>query len=273
LTFKHFTQILFAVFLFIVNANAQENYEIQVYGSDTQEKRTTMFELHSNFTFEGSKVTTDGTYPTNHALHETLEITQGFNDWFETGFYIFTSAREGQGWQWVGSHVRPRFRVPEKWHWPVGLSLSQEFGYVRAKFSPDTWTWEIRPIIDKQMGRWYVAFNPALERSWHGPSVNQGVVFSPGARVTFDVTKKIALGTEYYGSLGPVTGFDPLREQQQQLFFTVDLNVSPKWEINFGPGVGMTQATDHFILKCIIGRRFSWGRKKENQPVPVSANK
>jgi hypothetical protein len=85
-----------------------------------------MVELHSNFTADGSKQVTDGILPSNHAEHETLEITQGFNDWFETGFYVFTSIQPDGGWQWVGDHIRPRFRVPESWHWPVGVSLSQE---------------------------------------------------------------------------------------------------------------------------------------------------
>src|SRR5437879_10632159 len=149
-------------------AMAQANYEIQVYPADVVEPHNTMLELHSNFTVDGSKSTTDGTLPTNHQLHQTIEITHGFNDWFETGFYIFTSAQPDHGWQWVGDHIRPRVRIPEKWHWPVGLSLSTEFGYTRPLFSADTWTWEIRPIIDKKIGPWYVAFNPALEKSFRG---------------------------------------------------------------------------------------------------------
>jgi hypothetical protein len=72
-------------------AHAQDNYEIQVYGSDLVDPGHTMVELHSNFTIDGSKTIIDGVYPTNHAEHETVEITHGFNDWFECGFYIFTS--------------------------------------------------------------------------------------------------------------------------------------------------------------------------------------
>src|SRR5580698_5991480 len=97
---------------------AQGSYEIQVYGSDLVDPGATMFELHSNFTIEGSKTTTDGTYPTEHQLHETLEITHGFSNWFETGFYVFTSADSRVGWQWVGDHIRPRVAVPESWKWP-----------------------------------------------------------------------------------------------------------------------------------------------------------
>jgi len=161
-------------------------------------------------------------------------------------------------------------RIPESWHWPVGVSLSQEFGYQRAAFSADTWTWEIRPIVDKKLGRWYMSFNPTLERSLHGPGVNQGVEFSPNAKVSFDFTKKISGGLEYYGAYGSLNGFDPLREQEHQFFPTIDVDFGPQWEFNFGVGIGATQATDHLIIKCIVGRRFEWPHKsarlKNNQP-------
>src|ERR1700691_4958389 len=248
-------------------AHAQTNYEIQVYGADTVAPKTTILELHSNFTLDGtkplpgSKYAADGLYPTNHAEHETIEITQGINGWSEVGFYIFTSARDGDGWQWVGDHIRPRVRVPDSWHWPLGVSLSTEIGYQRAVYSPDTWTWEIRPIVDKYMGRWYWAVNPALERTWHGPDVKQGVGFSPAAKLSYDFTRKISGGIEYYADYGRLATFDALHDQQQQIFAVTDLNVSPKWEINIGIGVGPTGATDHLIVKGILGRRFDWGRK------------
>ena len=70
---------------------AQGNYEVQVYGSDLVPKNVTMVELHSNFTASGEKRTIGGALPTNHAEHETLEITHGFGEWFELGSYFFTS--------------------------------------------------------------------------------------------------------------------------------------------------------------------------------------
>ena len=243
---------------------AQDNYEIQVYGSETVPRGVTMFELHNNFTAKGAKKTDGGTLPTNHAWHETIEITHGFNDWFETGFYIFTSIHPGNGWEWVGDHIRPRVRAPESWHWPVGVSLSNEIGYQRRRFSTDTWTWEIRPIVDKKIGPWYLSFNPTLDRSFHGSSVSKGVEFSPNFKVSYDFlkfpggyTKVVSGGLEYYGAYGSLTGFDPLRDQQQQFFPSIDLDLSPKWEFNFGVGVGTTRSTDHLIVKGIIGRRFT----------------
>ena len=247
-----------ALAAFVLPTRAQDNYEIQVYGSELVAPGNTMVELHSNFTIEGAKQITDGVYPTNHALHETIEITHGFTDWFETGFYIFTSERSGQGTQWVGDHIRPRFAVPEKWHWPVGLSISNEIGYQRRQFSTDTWTWEMRPIIDQKVGRWYWSINPTFDKSIHGLTQNQGLVFSPNVKFSYDLTPKIAAGLEYYGSVGPLTNVYPLAEQEHQIFPAIDLNVSPKWEINFGIGIGATRSTDHLIAKMILGYRFNF---------------
>jgi hypothetical protein len=89
----------------------------------------------------------DGVLPTEHAWHETIEITHGFNSWFETGFYIFTSARNGNGWDWVGDHIRPRFRIPRagigRWTSAFQMSLA-----INGQFFGGHLDVEIRPIID-----------------------------------------------------------------------------------------------------------------------------
>jgi hypothetical protein len=103
-------------------------------------------------------------------------------------------------------------------------------GYQRAVYSPDTWTWAIRPIIDKAIGRWYF------------------------------FTSVVSGGLAYYADYGRLGEFAPLHDQQQQVFAVTDLNVSPQWEINLGVGIGATAATEHLIVKAILGRRFDWGR-------------
>ena len=157
--------LMLCALILALPACAGDSYEIQVYGADTVPRGETMAELHSNYTFQGNKNTVNGVLPNYHAFHETVEITRGFTSWFETGFYVFTSIQPGRGWEWVGDHIRPRVRVPEKWKWPVGVSLSTEFGYQRPAYSEDTWTLEIRPIVDKTIGKWYLAFNPTIERA------------------------------------------------------------------------------------------------------------
>jgi len=249
----------------------QNNYEIQVYGSETVAPKTTMVELHSNFTFQGNKETVDGVIPTEHQLHETVEITQGLTSWSEIGFYIFTCAQPNRGWQWVGDHIRPRVRAPESWHWPVGASLSVEFGYQRPQYSTSTWNIEIRPIIDKQQGRLYWSVNPAFDRGIIGLPADQQWNFSPDAKISWDFTPKVAFGLEYYGGWGPVNNLSPFNEQSQQFVPAFDLDLSPKWEINFGLGIGVTAGTDHMLFKAIIGRRFDWGNRRHRDKAEKDA--
>jgi len=246
---------LVATFL-TMEADAQDNYEIQVYGSQTVSKGNTMVELHSNYTFDGQHYSENGVLPTRHVFHETIEVTHGWTPWFETGFYFFNTLGNDGRTTYVGSHIRPRVMVPSSWRWPVGVSLSLEAGYQKREYSEDDWSLEIRPIVDKQLGKLYLSLNPTFEKSLHGLNKDGGYIFSPNFKAAYNVTKVIAGGFEYYGALGPLNRFEPYQSQQHQLFAAVDLDWSPDWELNFGYGWGFTQSTDNAIFKVILGYRF-----------------
>jgi len=239
-----------------ITAFAQDNYEIQVYGTDLVAPKATMAELHSNYTFIGSKDKVNGVLPSNHVFHETVEITHGFNQWLEVGFYFFNSIGSDGCTNYVGSHIRPRIAVPLKYNWPVGVSLSTEVGFQNSQFSEDTWTLEIRPIIDKQWNHLYFSFNPTFEKALKGLNSQEGFIFSPNIKASYSVIKPIIPGLEYYGSIGPLNHIYSGSKRQQQLFLAMDLNVSPNWEFNAGYGLGFTPNTDHSIFKIIVGRRF-----------------
>jgi hypothetical protein len=147
-----------------------------------------------------------------------------------TGFYIFNAFGDMGRNNYVGSHIRPRIMAPMQWHWPVGVSVSFEGGFVKDGFDADTWTLEVRPIIDKQLG----------------PVYQIGKVWAPGI--------------EYYGSWGPFEHFDPIAVQQHQLAIAVDADFDPRWEFNAGYVFGLTPSIDRSIFKVIVGRRF--GGKK-----------
>ncbi|MEP7106364.1 MAG: hypothetical protein ABI760_00250 [Ferruginibacter sp.] len=248
-----FTFILLLLFKI---AGAQDNYEIQVYASPTQKKGSTIFELHSNFTFSGEKNIVDDLRPAFHALHETVEITHGITENFEIGFYLFTNYTSPYGYRIMGTHIRPRIRVPEKWKWPVGVSLSTEIGFQSRQYATDTWSIEIRPIIDKQFDKIYIAFNPTFGIGLKG-SNDHTPSFEPNIKSSFSFSK-VALGLEYYGSLGQLNQIPKLNRQSHALFAVADLNIDPRWEINFGPGWGLTKATDAFVFKVLVGRRITW---------------
>ena len=271
--------LLLAGLFSLSSAPAQDNYEIQVYPSDTTPRKTLLLELHSNFTVEGTTTPQFGMLATEHQAHETIELTQGINDWSEIGFYIFTAAKNGYGIDWVGDHIRPRVRVPPRWHWPVGVGLSSEFGYARPAFSNPTWSWQLMPIVDQSFGRWYWSvngtmvwnihvipapanFTPEEKQAYYRDVAPRGWTFGPAATLTYAPSKYYNIGVEYYSYYGEWGNFVSLHNQEQQFFPVVNLFVSPKWEFNFGVGWGATAGTDHLIVKGIVGRSFDWSHHR-----------
>jgi len=237
---------------------AQENYEIQVYGSQTQRKKSTIFELHSNYTFDGEKEVVKGVRPTYHALHETVEITHGITENFELGFYLFMNYLPEYGFKIIGTHLRPRVMAPKKWNWPVGVSLSAEIGYQSENYSTQTWSLEIRPIVDKQWTKFYASFNPTLGIQLKGIEKQSAPSFEPNAKISYAFFKNIALGGEYYGDFGQLNAFDAPPEQGHSLYIVMDLLNNNKWELNTGPGFGLTTATDGLVFKVLVGRKVKW---------------
>jgi len=251
-----FMFLLYSFFLDIpIRLPAQDNYEIQVYGSGLTEKRHTMFELHSNYTINGSISMQDGVYPSNHVIHETLEITHGFSRWFELGSYLFTSIGSDNRTALTGVHLRPRISIPEDHGLPFGISLSTEFGYQNPEFFGSRWAVEIRPIFDKEAGKFYFSVNLPIGRSLDA-NQNGNWEFSPSVKSSFEVSKKVSLGLEYYAGLGENHNLDPVSQQKHQLFGAVDWAFHPDWEFNAGVGYGLTAATDKWIIKMILGYRL-----------------
>lgn len=247
------------LFLFLSKVVAsQENYEIQVYGSQTQKAGSTMFELHSNYTFSGTTTYKDGVLPSNHALHETIEITTGITPVFEIGAYLFTAWYPGKGYQVIGSHIRPRIMAPLSWRWPVGVSLSTEIGYQKPDFSSQRWNVEIRPIIDKQWEHWYLSFNPTFGISLKSDYDRSTPAFEPNLKASRTIGRNNAIGIEYYGDIGYINSFESWHQQGEAIFLAYDLLNNQLWEFNAGAGFGLNNSTDPFVFKIILGRRVNW---------------
>ena len=236
---------------------AQDLFEIQVYPYETVEPGHTMLEFHTNFTPSGTTTAEPGVFPNDRQFHLTAEITHGFTPMFETGFYIETALYvPGQGAEFTGWHIRPRFRLPDSEAFPFRVSLSFEYAFNQASFDPNRQTLEIRPIFERQQGRLYLSINPNLSVATKGPDAGSSPVFEPNAKIGWDVTRHVSSGLEYYAETGPVKHFDPRSKQHHILLPAVDLNVSPDWEFNFGVGRGLTETSEHWILKAIVGYRF-----------------
>jgi hypothetical protein len=253
---KPFRLIFILVCCFLNQVSAQDNYEIQVYDSKLVEAGCSMFELHSNYAIHGFKYAINGVLPTNHSMHQTIEITHGFTSWLEVGFYQFLSRNDNTKPAYVGNHIRPRVTLPEAVGCPVGLSLSVEAGYQVPLYAADTWTLEVRPIIDKTFGKLYIGLNPTIDYALLGMNHSKGAFFSPNAKISYEVCTILKVGLEYYNTSGPFRHFDAISQQPHQLALAFDIEASPAWELNFGYVRGLTGSIEQDIFKIIIGRRI-----------------
>src|SRR5574338_1425183 len=234
-------------------ALSQAESEIQVYSSPITEKNETFIELHSNYTFKGISGLADPS--SARYLNESFEFTHGFGGNFELGFYVFGAFIPGKGYQYLGSHIRPRITVPEKWKWPFGASLSVEFGFERPNASEDyVWDGEIRPIIDKNFGPWYISFNPNMDFVISGADKHLGV--TPQLKTVYTIQQKVGVGFEYYSTLGTFQKILPGNLQEHLLGPVIDLYGLKNWECNGGFLFCLTPNSNQYVFKLILGRRF-----------------
>lgn len=238
-------------------AAAQDLFEIQVYPYLTVPAGRTMVEVHSNYFASGTTDAPPGEFAMHHQSHETLEVTHGFTNYFECAGYLVTASHvPGEGSRFAGARIRPRVRFPETPRFFFNISLSAEFGFNRSEFEANGRTLEIRPIFEHEQGRLYMSINPVVGKALKGPDSDESFDFEPSVKVGWNVTKIIMAGAEYYGATGALTDFEPWPEQRHMIFPTIDLEVSPNWELNFGVGRGFTSASQRWVLKSIVGYQF-----------------
>jgi hypothetical protein len=237
---------------------AQDTFEIQVYEYETVPKGKWNLETHMNFVARGTKMPEGKVAPTDNQFHLTFELTRGITDHFEMAGYLVLAHRPDGGFEYVGTRIRPRVSLPEKWHLPVDISLSAEVGFPRETYEENSVTLEIRPIIEKKIGRLQMDFNPVIGRALRGPN-EKDWDFEPGVRFGYEVTQKFDLSLEYYGSTGPLGDPLPSDEQVHQLYPGWDLKLNDNVVWNFGIGVGITPTGNKLVYKSRVGILFGKG--------------
>ena len=244
----------------VVEARAQDPFEIQVYEYETVPKGMWNLETHINYVGRGTRRFEGPVAPTNNQFHLTFELTRGLTENFEMAGYLVLAHRPGGNTlDYVGWRVRPRVSVPRAWGWPVGISMSAEVGFPRKAYEENSVTLELRPIIEKKFGRFQIDVNPVVGRALRGPGASEGWDFEPGVRFGYEINKKFDLSLEYYGSTGEIGDFLPSDEQVHQFFPGGDLKLSENVVWNFGIGVGVTDAGNRLVYKSRIGILFGKG--------------
>jgi hypothetical protein len=258
-------------------ASAGDPFEIQVYDGTSNPPGVPGIELHLNDWATGNQSATPPEAPLHGQFHATLEPSLGITPFWELGGYLQGAVRADDGVvDWAGVKLRSKFVTPPTWHphWRLGLNL--EVSYLPQVYDHDRWGSEVRPIVAWHDDDWLFVFNPILDQALAGSDASQGPSFQPALKVARTVGP-IALGFEYYATLGPLTAVAPWKDEQQQVFEVVDLLSVPGFELNAGVGEGLTESSAGVVFKLILGYEFGEGSEAtetspETRPPPTASN-
>ncbi len=236
------------------SATAQTD-EIEVYDAEIAAPGVFNLTLHDNYTPDGrtSAAFPGGIVP-NHTLNGVPEWAYGVTDWFEAGLYLPLYSISGTGaWTYDGFKVRTLFVKPDAADRRFFYGVNFEFSWNTAHWDQTRNTQEIRFIIGWHLGSFDVILNPILDNSYKGFGQLE---FAPASRVAYHFSKTWAIAAEEYDDFGPLRGIYPASQQQHQLFAVFDHGCKP-WSVEAGVGVGLTNATDHLVLKLILSRELN----------------
>ena len=236
-----------------VKAFAQAD-EIQVYDGGLAPKGVFNLTLHNNFTPKGLKTPTfAGGVTSDKSLNGVAEWALGVTDWFEAGLYLpLYTYDKNMGFGINGGKIRLLFATPNNDERTFVLGANFEFSYNAKRWDTTRITSEVRPIIGWHLNKeWDLIFNPIVDTAYDGFG---NLEFVPSARLAYNPTEDWAIALETYSDFGRFNGFEKAADQAHQLFAVFDHTTKSGFDIEFGAGIGLTDAADKFQLKLILSK-------------------
>ncbi|MGH7284565.1 MAG: hypothetical protein ACRELY_23820 [Polyangiaceae bacterium] len=243
-------------FLLARSALGGDPFEIQVYDGTADHALTPGIELHLNDWAAGNRTSAPPEAPLHGQLHATLEPSFGITSFWEVGAYLQGALRtDVDHVDFGGAKLRSKFVTPPTWdpHWRLGANF--ELSYLPSTYDHDRWGSEVRPIVAWHDANWLFAFNPIFDQPFAGSDAADGPSFEPALKIARTVGP-VAVGIEYYATLGPLGAIEPWQHQEQQIFEVIDLLSVEHFELNAGIGEGLTQDSRGTVLKMIVGYEF-----------------
>jgi hypothetical protein len=238
----------------LASTMARATDEIQVYNAQINDPGQFSLQLHGNYIVRGR---TEPEFPgglvPDGSFNGTPEFAYGLKDWWEVGAYLPYAIAPGDGLVWGGAKLRTLFVSPHAADRRCFYGVNIELSWATDRFEPSHWGSEVRPILGWRSARLEFILNPILEIPLSGD--DRAVTFSPAARLGLILSPAWTVALEHYADYGPLSNFDPLEEQLQELFAVADFS-GRKFDADFGVGRGLTQGSDDWTVKYILGWSF-----------------
>ena len=237
-------------------ASAFDPFEIQVYDGQASGPGEAGLELHANHVAKGLRTVAPPELAPHRRTNLTLEPSLGLMPWWELGAYLQSSLGSDGTLDWAGYKLRTKFVTPPKWHPHLRLGVNFELGQIPSRFSADTWNSEVRPILAWENDDWHFAVNPNVATSLGGcadAADCRSPELEPAAMALEKFEGLLSIGFEYYGSLGRIKKPLPISQQTHYVFAALNVLALEGWELNVGVGRGLTEQSNTYIVKTILG--------------------
>lgn len=231
---------------------ARATDEIQVYKAEIAAVGQFTVQQHLNYVALGVKQPPfPGGIVSNRSLNGTPEFAYGVTEWWELGLYLPFAVQDGQFLS-DAFKIRTLFVSPQAEQRSFFYGVNFEFSNTTPRFSQARYGLEIRPIIGVRNADYEFIVNPIVDVSFgrYGE-----VDFAPATRLARKLDQDLFVGLEYYADFGEFGHFGKISEQQHTLFAVTDFKIGAM-DVNFGVGYGLTQASDRWVIKTILGYAF-----------------
>jgi hypothetical protein len=229
-----------------------EVYPVQTLGKgvlEIESLNSVVADGHS----EGGAGTSAGTYKSQGMWRTSLELTYGLTDKIEAAAYLNLAKPDGALFQYAGSKFRLRGMFFDPGEHFIDLGWYAELEWHRTpQFDDAELELELRPIIEKDIGRVQLIAAPKFEKPLVAPDTSGGFEFGYVAAAYYSMWREFSPGVEFYGGIGFMSAVDPIHEQQHYVFPVVRGYLPYGLEYNFGVGIGMTRGSDQVITKLNI---------------------
>ncbi|HKV54617.1 MAG TPA: hypothetical protein VJN94_08215 [Candidatus Binataceae bacterium] len=236
-------------------ARAQvDPWEFEVYPYATLSRGTIELETDNAVVTNGHSVggdgTSAGTFKSQGMWYNQFELTYGLTDRIEAAAYLNMAHPSASEYRYAGSKYRLRGRLFDEDVLPVNLGWYAEIEWHKTpQFDDSDLEVELRPILEKDFGRFSLMIDPIFEKSLVGAGHNQGFLFGYANGAYYSWLPYLSPGVEFYGGVGLIDDSDPLNRQQHYVFPVVWGHLPYGFEYNLGPGFGMTRGSDHVVVK------------------------
>lgn len=248
--------ILISLAIFTGRARAQlDPWEFEVYPYATESRGMLEIETDNAVVAKGHSKpgagTSSGEHPSSAMWYNQFELTYGLTDRIEASAYLNMAMPSGEGYQYAGSKYRLRGQLFNQGEMPIDMGWYLELEWHRTpQFDDSQLEVEMRPILEKDVGRFQFVLNPKFEKAiFVGPDKNKGFEFGYSNGIYYRWMRYLSPGLEFYGGIGLMDDTDPLHEQQHYVFPVLWGTLPNGIEYSVGPGIGLTSGSDRVLVK------------------------